>query len=55
MNNTELRAAIIKFLEEALQLAEQLEEGPTAYLIERPLDEARAHTFNGMPDLEPLH
>jgi hypothetical protein len=55
MDKAEIRAAIISFLEQALQFAEQLEEEPTAYLIERALDEARAQTFSGVPDLEPRH
>jgi hypothetical protein len=56
MDKEETRAAIVTFLEEALQLAEQLGESPTAYLIERALDEARSQTFSAVPPhLEPLH
>jgi hypothetical protein len=42
MNQTQTRAAIMAFLEDALKLAEQIEDSATAYLIERALDEARA-------------
>jgi hypothetical protein len=48
MDNPETRAAIIAFLENALKLAKQLEDSPTAYLIERALDEARAQQFTAL-------
>jgi hypothetical protein len=41
----ERRGEIIKHLEEAMAIAEELEDGPTGYLIERALDEARAQYF----------
>ncbi|HEY7247902.1 MAG TPA: hypothetical protein VH678_28880 [Xanthobacteraceae bacterium] len=41
----ERRGKLIKQLEEAMLLAEELNDGPTTYLIERALDEARAQTF----------
>jgi hypothetical protein len=42
------RAALIAYLESALQLAEQLQEPATAYLIERALDEARSKSFSAI-------
>jgi proline dehydrogenase len=39
MNDRKIREAIIAFLEDALKLAEEIEDGATAYLIERALDE----------------
>jgi hypothetical protein len=39
------RGEIIKHLEEALVLADELQDGETGYLIERALDEARARQF----------
>jgi hypothetical protein len=41
----EKRGQIIRFLEEALALADEIEDGNTAYLIERALDEARSRYF----------
>jgi hypothetical protein len=55
MDNPETRAAIIAFLENALKLAEQIEDSTTAYLIERALDEARSQTFSSIARLEQLH
>jgi hypothetical protein len=55
MDKAEIRAALINFFEAALQLAKQVGKDATAYLIERALDEARAQTFRGVPDLEPRH
>jgi hypothetical protein len=39
------RGEIIKHLEDAIAIAEELEDGPTCYLIECALDEARAQYF----------
>jgi hypothetical protein len=39
------RGEIIKHLEDAMAIADELEDGPTGYLIERALDEARAQYF----------
>jgi len=36
------RGELIKHLENAMAIAEELEDGLTEYLIERALDEARA-------------
>jgi len=36
---------VLKLLEDALVLADEKEDGKTGYLIERALDEARAHRF----------
>jgi hypothetical protein len=41
----ERRGQLIRHLEDALALAEQLDDGLTEYLIERALDEARSHQF----------
>jgi hypothetical protein len=41
----EKRGHIIRHLEEALALADEIEDGNTGFLIERALDEARAHQF----------
>jgi hypothetical protein len=45
MDAAEVRGKIIKLLEKAMDLAEQIGDGPTSYLIERALDEARATQF----------
>jgi hypothetical protein len=39
------RGELIKYLEEELAIADELEDGTTGYLIERALDEARAQYF----------
>ena len=39
------RGELIKYLEEAMAIADELEDGTTGYLIERALDEARAQQF----------
>ena len=39
------RGELIKHLEEAMAIADELEDGMTAYLIESALDEARAQYF----------
>jgi hypothetical protein len=39
------RGELIKHLEDAMAIADELEEGTTGYLIERALDEARAQLF----------
>jgi hypothetical protein len=36
---------LIDHLEDALAIADELDDGPTSYLIERALDEARARYF----------
>lgn len=41
----EKRGQIIRHLEEALALADEIEGGNTGFLIERALDEARARQF----------
>lgn len=41
----EKRGRLIALLEEAIELAEEIEDGNTTYLIERALDEARAQFF----------
>jgi len=44
-NIAEQRGTLIKLLQNAMELAEDLEDGKTAYLIERALDEARSQQF----------
>jgi hypothetical protein len=44
-NAAEQRGKMIKLLEDALMLADDLEDGTTGYLIERALDEARSQQF----------
>ena len=39
------RGELIKHLEEAMVIADELEDGMTGYLIESALDEARAQCF----------
>jgi hypothetical protein len=39
------RAQLIRHLEDALALADEIEDGQTGYLIERALDEARSRQF----------
>ena len=39
------RGELIKHLEEAMVIADELEDGTTGYLIQRALDEARAQYF----------
>ena len=39
------REELIRLLEQALGIAEELHDGTTEYLIERALDEARARAF----------
>jgi hypothetical protein len=54
MDTTQKRTAIIAYLEGALEFAEQIEDGTTAYFIERALDEARGKQFSSIPsDQEP--
>jgi hypothetical protein len=45
INEAEERGRIIKHLEEALAIAEEIEDGTTGYLIEQALDEARSRLF----------
>lgn len=41
----ERRGQLIQMLEEAIEIADELEDGATGYLIERALDEARSRQF----------
>jgi hypothetical protein len=45
INSAERRGEMIKLLESALAMADELNDGGTGYLIERALDEARARQF----------
>jgi hypothetical protein len=49
-NPVEKRGELIKLLEDAFALSEQLRDPVTGYLIERALDEARSHQFRLMRD-----
>jgi len=55
MDKIQARAAMILYLEGALEFAEQIKDATTAYLIERALDEARSQQFSGLPPVEELH
>lgn len=44
-DQAEKRGQLIRHLEEALELADEIEDGTTGYLIERALDEARSRHF----------
>ena len=39
------RGQLIRHLEDALALADEIEDGETGFLIERALDEARSRQF----------
>jgi hypothetical protein len=45
IDSPQKRGRIIKHLERALALADELGDGDTGFLIERALDEARARQF----------
>jgi hypothetical protein len=45
MDRAERRGELIKQLEDALTLAEELQDATTGFLIERALDEARSQQF----------
>jgi hypothetical protein len=44
-DSAQRRGELIKLLEDALSLAEDLHDPMTGFLIERALDEARSHQF----------
>jgi hypothetical protein len=52
MDDSKIRATMIAYLEGALECAEQLKDGTTAYLIERSLDEARGRLFSSIASVE---
>jgi hypothetical protein len=45
IDSAEKRGKLIKHLEDALALADEIEDGQTGFLIERALDEARSRQF----------
>jgi hypothetical protein len=45
MDAADARGRLIRHLEDALAIADELNDGTTGYLIERALDEARAQQF----------
>jgi hypothetical protein len=45
MDDAEKRGHLIRHLEDALTLADEIQDGHTGYLIERALDEARSRQF----------
>jgi hypothetical protein len=47
------RAAMIAYLEGALEFADKLQEPTTVYLIERALDEARSKAVSSLSAEEP--
>jgi hypothetical protein len=44
-DEAETRGQLIRHLEDALALADEIEDGQTGFLIERALDEARSCQF----------
>jgi len=48
-NDAEMRGRLIRQLEDALALTEELNDPMTGFLIERALDEARAQQFRPPP------
>jgi hypothetical protein len=44
-DSAKTRGQLIAHLQQALALADELEDGTTGYSIERALDEARVHQF----------
>jgi hypothetical protein len=52
IESAEKRGEIIRHLEAAMELADQLQDGETTYLIERALDAARARLFWPVRDRE---
>jgi hypothetical protein len=55
MDRNRTRDTIISFLERALEIAEEVEDDATAYLIERALDEVRSQGFSSVPAAAPPH
>ena len=45
IDDADKRGHLIRHLEDALALADEIEDGRTGYLIERALDEARSRQF----------
>ena len=45
MDQAEKRGQLIRHLEDALALADEIQDGQTGYLIERALDDARSRHF----------
>jgi hypothetical protein len=45
IDKADKRGQLIRHLEDALALADEIDDGRTGYLIERALDEARAQQF----------
>jgi hypothetical protein len=44
-NQPEKRGRLIRHLEDALELADEIEDGQTGFLVEQALDQARARQF----------
>jgi hypothetical protein len=55
MGPAQMRAAMIAYLEGAFEFAEKINNGTTAYLIERALDEARSQQISSMPPPGEVH
>ena len=45
IDSAQKRGNLIKHLEDALALSDEIEDGRTGFLIERALDEARSRQF----------
>jgi hypothetical protein len=50
IDSAEKRGQLIRYLEEALALADELQDGQTGFLVERALDEARSREFRPVSD-----
>jgi hypothetical protein len=50
MDESKRRGDLIRVLEQALFIAEELRDGTTEYLVERALDEARSRRFKPSMD-----
>jgi hypothetical protein len=50
INSAEKRGHLIKHLEEAFALADEMQDGEIGFLIERALDEAHSRQFRPVKD-----
>jgi hypothetical protein len=50
IGSAEKRGQLIRHLEDALALADDIQDGQTGFLIERALDEARSQQFRLIAD-----
>jgi hypothetical protein len=52
IDKADKRGQLIRHLEDALAVADEIGDGRTGYLIERALDEARSRQFRPIPGFE---